>query len=187
MFFHTKDASFTCSFEFDAKISAPTEIYIYFDLHYPDGYVAKADIDGFRFERVGQTNYMTLEHDDPKSVNGKIVTIAITRKVDLSIAGLEVKESDNKHINVEVSGKKDTVLKLIGRDQEPIRTISLTEDPITVSVSPADLQAAEAVLYTSAFYFFESEVSRISLQHLNFGHQVTINAGEALSQPQEEL
>ena len=65
MFFHTEDASFTCSFIFDAKISAPTEIFIYFDLHYPGGYVAKADVDGFRFERVGETNYMTFEHDDP--------------------------------------------------------------------------------------------------------------------------
>jgi hypothetical protein len=38
MFFSTQDASFTTTFDFDATISAPTEIYLHKDLFYPNGY-----------------------------------------------------------------------------------------------------------------------------------------------------
>jgi len=46
MYFNTKDATFTASMKFDATIKAPTEIYIFFDEHYPDGYTATASVEG---------------------------------------------------------------------------------------------------------------------------------------------
>lgn len=46
MYFNTADASFTTTFAADASIKAPTEIYMHFDIHYPNGYTATASVDG---------------------------------------------------------------------------------------------------------------------------------------------
>ena len=68
-------------------MKAPSEIFMYFDLIYPDGYIAKAytedveDQGEWTFNRIGTSNYMTMEHSNPESIDGKIVNVHITRKM----------------------------------------------------------------------------------------------------------
>ena len=97
MFFNPEDSSFTCSFTFDAAVKAPSEIYAYFSIHYPDGYTARADIDGFTFTETSK-NYLTVEHINPNSISGKVVSIAITRKTE------EYKITEDKTVRVSLKG-----------------------------------------------------------------------------------
>ena len=80
MYFNTADASFTSTFVVDASITAPGEIYIYFDLHYSgENYVASATCEGkaveggVTFKKSEQQNYLTVEFGTPAAVDKKIV------------------------------------------------------------------------------------------------------------------
>jgi len=58
---------------------------MYFDLHYPNGYVATVTcegkaVEGATFTRVDATNYMTLEFTEASNVDRKIVQVMITAK-----------------------------------------------------------------------------------------------------------
>jgi hypothetical protein len=46
IYFNTHDGTYTGSFIFDAKVTAPSEIYAYRKIHYPDGLEAKAFTEG---------------------------------------------------------------------------------------------------------------------------------------------
>jgi len=133
MYFNTEDGSLTSTFKFNAEITEATEIYMYFDLWYPDGYTARSDTEGFTFTRVGSTNYMTLSHPNPQSVHGKDVSIAITRK------NTDMKETSEGHVKVHIKGsasQSHMKIKIIDKDFNNVHESSVTEVGSEVQLKP---------------------------------------------------
>ena len=64
MFFSTEDASFTTTYSLDSSISAPTEVYLNYDLFYPNGAVTTvSDENGAIAATVTENqsdNYLTI-------------------------------------------------------------------------------------------------------------------------------
>ena len=164
MFFNPEDSSFTCSFTFDAKVTAPSEIYAYTAVHYPEGYIARADTDGFTFTEVSK-NYISLQHSNPDSIDGKVVSIVITRKT----SGM-VEERKANDVRISLKGQQHTSLTLLSRTNTPLHTF--TSASPSASLSPSSLQGARLVL-PSGYFSAETVIARLA--DLNFGQAVEID------------